>query len=181
MTESSLDALRDTLVARYDDLRRRLTHRLGSAELAGEALQDTWLRLDQGTGLASVRSPLAYLFRMAFNIAIDRKRAHNRRLIATEVEALLDVADDAPDAARILEARREIAALSDIMAELPPRQRSILLAARLDGTPQRKIAEELGISLSLVEKELKLAQEYCAARLGRTRLRSTGRGDLDRL
>jgi len=181
MNESSLDALRDILVARYDDLRKRLTRRLGSAELAGEALQDTWLRLDQASALTPVRSPVAYLFRMAFNIAIDRRRAHNRRLISTEIEELLDVADEAPDPARILEARREITALSQIMAELPPRQRYILLAARLDGMPQRKIAEQLGISLSTVEKELKLAQEFCAARLGRAATRNAGRGDLKRL
>jgi RNA polymerase sigma-70 factor (ECF subfamily) len=159
--------LRDVFVARYDDLRTRLTRRLGSAELASEALQDTYIRLDQATGLASVRSPMAFLFRMAMNIAIDRQRARNRRLTGHEVDVLLDVADDAPDPERIVDARREIEALVAIMAELSPRQRTVLLLARVDGMTQRRIAEQVGISLSLVEKELKVAQEYCAARLGR--------------
>jgi RNA polymerase sigma factor (sigma-70 family) len=181
MTDSNTAGLREVLVARYDDLRSRLSQRLGSAELAGEALQDTWLRLDQGDGIASVRRPMAYLFRMAFNIAVDRLRAQNRRLTTTEVQTLIETADEAPDPARTAEARFEVAALVRIMAELSPRQRSILLAARLDGTSQRKIAEQLGISLSLVEKELRLAQEYCAARLDRKLASSTVRGDLKRL
>jgi len=54
------------------------------------------------------------------------------------------------------------------MAELPPRQREILLAARLDGLPRREIANRLGISLRLVEKELQRAQEYCLAHRDRT-------------
>ena len=60
-----------------------------------------------------------------------------------------------------------------LIRELPERQRSILLAARLDGLPRREIAQRLGISLSLVEKELKQAHEYCMARwarLGKTEI-----------
>lgn len=176
MTESNLTALRDVLVVRYDDLKSRLSQRLGSSELASEALQDTWLRLDQQDGIGSVRSPLAYLFRMAFNIAVDRLRAQNRRLTTSEVQILIETPDEAPDPARTTEARFEVAALVQVMAELTLRQRSILLMARLDGISQRKIAERLGISLSLVEKELRTAQEYCVARLGRESQRGTVRG-----
>jgi RNA polymerase sigma factor (sigma-70 family) len=166
MTDGSLATLRHVLIVRYDDLRQRLTRRLGSAELASEALQDTYLRLEGASGIASVRSPASYLFRMAFNIAVDHRRARARRLARTEVHSLLDIADDAPDAARTVAARLEVEALAR-MAGMPLRRRSILMAARLDGVPQREIAERFGISLTLVEKELKLAQEYCAARLGR--------------
>jgi len=52
---------------------------------------------------------------------------------------------------------------------LPPRPRAILLAARLDGLSRQQIAERFGISVSMVEKELKRAQEHCAARFGRNR------------
>ncbi|MGY3587623.1 DNA-directed RNA polymerase specialized sigma24 family protein [Bradyrhizobium sp. USDA 4341] len=45
MTEASLTLIRRLLVERYDELKRRLARRLGSAELAGEALQDAWLRI----------------------------------------------------------------------------------------------------------------------------------------
>jgi RNA polymerase sigma factor (sigma-70 family) len=170
MTETSLITLRRLLLLRYDDFKARLTRRLGSVELAGDALQDTWLRLEEGEGIAAVRSHDSYLFRIAVNIARDRQRAENRRLTTTEVDTLLNIADDAPSQAQIVEARSDLHALQKVMADLPPRQRAILLAARLDGLSRRDIARRYRISLRLVQRELQEAQDYCAARLRRPKL-----------
>jgi RNA polymerase sigma-70 factor (ECF subfamily) len=155
------------LVDRYGDLKRRLARRLGSADWAEEALQDTFLRLDGAEVAGEIRNPGAYLFRTAVNIALNRRRAEHRRLGADEVEALLHIADDAPDALRVIESRADLTRLKAAMAELPARQRAILLAARLEGLPRREIAARFGISVSMVEKELKKAQEHCVARFGR--------------
>jgi RNA polymerase sigma-70 factor (ECF subfamily) len=155
-------------LVRYDDFKSRLTRRLGSAELAGDALQDTWLRLEQGDGIAAVRSDAAYLYRIAVNIARDRLRAENRRLTTGEVETLLNVADNVPGPEHIAETRSELKALQRVMAELPPRQRAILLAARLEGLPRQEIARRFRISVRMVQRELQDAQDYCAARLKRT-------------
>jgi len=122
MTETSLPALRRLLLLRYDELKARLTRRLGSSELAGDALQDTWLRLGQGDNVAAVRSQDAYLLQIAVNIARDRQRKESRRLTTTEVEALLNVADEAPNPARAMEAKSDLDALRAVMAELPPCQ-----------------------------------------------------------
>jgi RNA polymerase sigma-70 factor (ECF subfamily) len=167
MTEKARATLLSFLAVRYDDLKTRLTRRLGSAELAGEALQDTYLRLGHTDTDGMVRSPGAYIFRMAFNIAMDHRRAESRRLSVAEIHDLLNIADDAPGPEQIVGARSEIEALERVIEELPPRRRAVLLAARLEGLPQRQIALRLGISLRLVEKELKRAQEYCAERLGK--------------
>jgi RNA polymerase sigma factor (sigma-70 family) len=166
MTET-LVALRQRLLQGYDELKARLTQRLGSSELAGDAMQDTWLRLEHIEAVGVVRNPTNYLFRIALNIARDRLSADRRLLSAIEIEKLLDLADETPDPARAAEDRSDLRVVEAIMAELPPRQREILAAARLDDMPRREIAERLGISLSLVEKELKLAHEYCLARRGR--------------
>ncbi|MBR1220563.1 RNA polymerase sigma factor [Bradyrhizobium sp. U87765 SZCCT0131] len=184
MTESPLAALQRQLLLRYDDLKARLTRRLGSADAAGDALQDTWLRLQRGDSLASVRNQDAFLFRVAINIARDHLRADRRRLTTSEIDVLLNIADDTPDAARALEARSDIAVLRDIMAALPPRQREILLAARLDGLSRIEIAARFAISVRLVQRELQAAQDYCAARLRHARIgftsgrrESSGEGD----
>jgi RNA polymerase sigma-70 factor (ECF subfamily) len=167
--QEALPALRAFLIDRYSELRLRLARRLGSSDWAEDALQDTYLRLDGTEALGEIRNPGAYLFRAAFHIALNQRRAENRRLSAGEVESLLHIADDAPDALRIVEGRTDIARLKRVMAELPPRPRAILLAARLDGLSRQQIAERFGISVSMVEKELRRAQEYCAARFGRNR------------
>jgi RNA polymerase sigma-70 factor (ECF subfamily) len=168
----ALPALRAFLIDRYSDLRLRLTRRLGSSDWAEDALQDTYLRLDGAEALGQIRNPGAYLFRAAFHIALNQRRAENRRLSAGEVETLLHIADDAPDALRIVEGRTDITKLKRVMEELPPRARAILLAARLGGLSRQQIAERFGISVSMVEKELKRAQEHCAARFGRNRKRT---------
>ena len=86
---SSLAVLRDFMLQRYDDLKARLTRRLGCADMASDALQDTWLRLEGKDELGPVDSPGAYLLRMAVNVAVDQQRAENRRLTSSEAEALL--------------------------------------------------------------------------------------------
>jgi len=167
MTHDSRIGLQELLTLRYDDLKRRLVRRLGNSELAGDALQDTWLRLAGRPVAGAVKNPVGYLFRMACNAAVDRLRAEDRRLTYGEVDALLQVPDPLPGPAMAAQAQMELDALARIMEELPARQRHILLAVRLEYLPQREVAARLGVSLRLVELELRRAQEYCAARLGR--------------
>jgi RNA polymerase sigma-70 factor (ECF subfamily) len=167
MTGGNYAALRRLFLLRYDDLKTRLTRRLGSADLAGEALQDTWLRLHDAGGAAAVHHADAYLFTVAINIARDRRRAEVRRLTADEVGDLLDIPDDAPDQMRIAESRSELQVLEALLLELPPRQRAILLAARLEDVPRVEIARRFRISVRLVQRELLDAQNYCAGRLKR--------------
>ncbi len=165
MTEMTLTMLRRLLVERYDEFRTRLTQRLGSADLAGDAMQDTWLKLARVEAVGAVRSPGHYLFGIALNAARDRLQADSRYLTAVEIEGLLDLVDETPDPARVAEARSDLRILEAALAELSPRRRDILLAARLDGLPRQEIAKRLGISLRLVEKELHLAQAHCLTRL----------------
>jgi RNA polymerase sigma factor (sigma-70 family) len=178
MTETGLAALRRLLVQRYDELRVRLTRRLGSADLAHEVLHETWLRLDSSDSTAVVQSHEAYLFRAAINTALDRQRAENRRLTAAEVEGLLEVVDESPDPARIAEARSDLEAVQAIMLGLPPRQYAILLAARLDGLPRREIAKRFRISVRLVQRELQAAQDYCTKHFKRLNVNPVFTSDL---
>ena len=161
--------LRALLTERYQDLKSRLARRLGSLDWAEDALQETYLRLNGREIVGDVRNPAAYLLRSAFHAALNQRRADNRRLNAGEVEALLDLADDAPDAVRVISGRADLERLKQVMAELPPRPRAILLAARLEGLSRQEIARRFGISMSLVEKELRRAQAHCVARFKKIR------------
>ncbi|MEQ4576564.1 MULTISPECIES: RNA polymerase sigma factor [Gammaproteobacteria] len=161
--------LRDYLLGAYDDLRGRLARRLGCTEQASDALQDVWLRLatrPEQRGLEAVRNPRAYLLRMAFNVMVDRQRADSRLLNAEEIDSLLNLADPNPGPAQSTEERLELEALAGIIERMPARRRQILLSVRVEGMQQRDVAERLGVSLRLVQRELKAAQEYIAARLG---------------
>lgn len=169
MSESVFGALRDVIVQRYDELKRRLTWQLGSADLAGEALHDTWLRLESTENDASlVKSPVAYLLRMANNAAVDRMRSERRHLSSEELDSLVvELTDPAPGPAETALARADLEKLAGIIDTLPPRRRAILVAVRMQDTPQQEVADRLGISERMVSRELKAAHDYCTARMGR--------------
>jgi RNA polymerase sigma-70 factor, ECF subfamily len=166
--DSTRVLLRNTLLVRYDELKKRLTRRLGSEEAAGEALQDTFLRLETMTEAGPVRHPLAYLFRTALNIGINRRVSEARLLTASEVEAIFEIADDAPDPARIVEARSELAVVSRALGEMPLRRRQIFLASWVDGVGHRDLAQRFGVSVRTIQTELRAAVDHCAKRLHRT-------------
>ncbi|MCA6109662.1 RNA polymerase sigma factor [Bradyrhizobium cenepequi] len=164
MTESSLLVLRQLFLTSYGELKAKLAQRLGSADLADDAVQDTWLRLNRVEQVGHVGSPVNYLYRIALNVARDRILSERRYLNSAEIEKMLDLADETADPTASIEARSELRLVEMFISELPSRQRDILVAARLDGLSRSEIAKRLGISLSLVEKELKSAHEYCLAR-----------------
>jgi RNA polymerase sigma-70 factor, ECF subfamily len=174
VAESNQTRLRAAFAEDYDGLYRRLTKRLGSSELASEALHETFLRVDRASSVAQVQRPRDYLFRIAINIATDRRREERRLLNADEIDSLLHVADESPDPAQILEAREEVRALEKALAELPDRQRAIFFAAVIRSMPDHAIAERLGLTVRTVERDLQRALQHCARRLGRSLLRRGG-------
>jgi RNA polymerase sigma factor (sigma-70 family) len=170
VSDSSFGALRDFLVRRYDDLKKRLTLQLGSADLAGDALQDTWLRLEGASETQDtrepVRYPLSYLMRMATNAALDRIRSESRFLSGEQVEQVFaELSDPMPGPAQSAEARSEARRLADIIDEMPPRRRKVLILIRVDEMSRQEVADRLGVSLSLVDRELKRAHAHVVERM----------------
>ncbi len=164
MAKAGLDQLMYVLTHDYGTLKVRLARRLGSPDFADEVLQEAYLRL-QKMELPSIKHPRTYLFRVALNIAADRRRTESRRLARSEVELMLRLEYDELDPERVAEARSSIRLLVEAMEELPPRQRAILMAARFEGLPYAQIAARFGISTRYLERELKQALEYCRHRL----------------
>lgn len=159
----------------YDEFKVRLKRRLGSDDLACDVLQETYLRVDRLEAVDDLQKPNAYLYRMALNVAADRRQADARLLTGAEVEALLQVAED-QDPARIVGGQKEIQSLLGALYELPARRRRIFIAARLEEASHLEIAQRFGISTRMVEKELKAALGYCATRLERKVFQRFGPG-----
>jgi RNA polymerase sigma factor (sigma-70 family) len=167
MTETSWATLRELLVIKYEDFRKRLTRRLGSDDLAKELLHETYLHLSRADQPAPIRRPESYLFRIALNVAAGQRRSEPREATRLEIEAAIGVVDEAAQTERAVAARFDLAVLERAIEDLPQRRRSIFLAARVQEQPIQAIADSLGISRRLVELELKQALIFCAARLER--------------
>jgi RNA polymerase sigma factor (sigma-70 family) len=174
MTETTRATLRALLETGYAALRDRLKKRLGSQDLADEALQDTWLRLVRGGEVGALQNPDHYLFRIALNAAADRRDAESRRLSQGEVYAVLHLSDHMLDAEQIADMRAELTALEQALHDLSPRRRQIFILARVEDVAHDEIARRFGISARMVEKELRQALDHCGERLGRNVVRRFG-------
>ncbi len=142
-------------------LLRLLTARLGNAADAEDALQDMWMKLDQNPAALRaqpIAQPAAYLYRMAANLAADRRIAASRA--AARDAAWLEAqpgAEAQPDVERALLGRERLARIERALAAMPPRMSQALRLYRIEEMPQKQIAERLGITLSGVEKLLRRA------------------------
>ncbi|MDM0089971.1 MULTISPECIES: RNA polymerase sigma factor [unclassified Variovorax] len=163
MSEMPTELLR-FFVDRYDMLKRKLVHRLGSTEMAEDVLHDTYVKLSTRALGAPVKSPQSFLLRTAVNLAIDRIRADRQLLSMEEVDALL-LPDKGANPADAAAARIELEAVAHAMDRLPPLRRQLLFASRVEGTPQKELAQRYGISLRRVEREIHLAHAFCAEQM----------------
>lgn len=169
MEEADRRSLLRHLAQRYDELMRRLVPRLGVVE-AEDALQDAYLRIGQAEAVPAVNDPSAYLLRVAKNAAADRRRTFRRqRLDDVEVARLMEIEDNTPSPAAILESREELDRLSAALSELPERRRAIFLAARVEELPHQFIAARFGVSVRTVANEIDRTLEHCGQRLKKNR------------
>jgi RNA polymerase sigma-70 factor, ECF subfamily len=168
MVEEPRPTLRQLLATRYEELKRKLTRRLGSADTAAEVLHETYLRLDGVVELARVRNPGGLLYRIALNVAMDGYRSDARWLRRAELETLTHVEENQLTPERIVLARSEIAMLELALTEMPPQRRAIFTAALIDDLPYRTIAARFGVSVRQVEREVRRALDHAEVRLERT-------------
>jgi len=174
MSDQTRAQLRASLTSRYIQLRDRLTSRLGSRDLAGEALHEMWLRLQDGPELAPVEDPDAYLYRAALNTASNLDAARRRVLGAVDIDDLLNIPDDAPDPERIVIARNELAVLRRLLGKLTRRQRDIFIESFGAGATHAELAARYGVTLRLIQMELRHAILHCASGVERNNLFARG-------
>ncbi|MDC8757655.1 RNA polymerase sigma factor [Janthinobacterium fluminis] len=158
--------LLDYLSKRYANLKLRLTRMLGNGDMASDALHDTYLRLHGQDEHGPIRSPGAYLVRMAHNIAVDVQRRQRRALSGEAIDALLEeMCDPAPGPEQAAESRSDLDALLKVMERMPERRRLIVVMVHWEEATQKEAAARLGVSLRTVASELKRAHESLNAYL----------------
>lgn len=167
MVKSTRASLQRSLVEGYAQLRDRLAARLGSKDLAGEALHETWIKLNDGAELAPIADPDAYIYRAAINTASNLAASQRRSLGTLEIEDIMGIADEAPDPERIAIGRSELAMVWKILGELTPRQRHVFIESFTGTESHAELAERYGVSVRMIQMDLREAILHCARRTRR--------------
>jgi RNA polymerase sigma-70 factor (ECF subfamily) len=156
----------DRIASRYyDRLVRFFKRRNRSTEDAADLAQDTFARL-WSADLRQIRKPESFLFTTALNLLRDSARSAQVRYAALSVSAEeAQLVCPAPQAERVLDGEHRMRVLEAALRELSPKCRAVFVLFHFDGVPQRDIADQLRISVSMVEKYVKQAVDHCQRRL----------------
>ena len=146
------------------ELARYVSRRVGDRSAASDVVHDAFVRMAEQP-MTKVQDVRSYLYRIARNLLLDRKKQNvRRRTFAVPHEVLLGIADDAPSPEETADARLRLERLQNLVRELPFKTQQIFVLHRIDGLSYVDVARRLGISESSVQKHLALAVQYIARR-----------------
>ncbi|QOJ22786.1 MAG: sigma-70 family RNA polymerase sigma factor [Gammaproteobacteria bacterium] len=155
-----VDAL---FIAHRAQLRRAAFKILGDWDRADDVIHDAYLKIRVcSDNKSEVKQPIAYLFQTVRNMAIDqyRRSVFELDLFDSEEEGFL-----VPDKLRTpdiyLMHFQSLDLIIVALSELPERTRRVFELYRIEGYTQRMIAEELQISVSLVNILIHTAIRHC--------------------
>lgn len=158
-SQSPVEQLLDVLEIEYEALLARLSAHLRSSEVAAEALHDVYLKLRAEPFIGDLHRPHSYLYRMAVNLAKNRRR-NDWRMVTMDDAELSEFPDSAPDQESATLASDEMSRTLQALHTLPVRRQAIFLARWRDEKSQGEIAAEFGLHKRSVQKELARAETY---------------------
>ncbi len=132
-----------------------------------DLVQDVFYRLTSRSDQAQLERPEAFIFQIAANLLRDKarreatKRAFTKQLSDQNQNAFEELSPE-----RVLLGKEKVVALKNALNELPERTRNVFLLHRFEEFKYREIAQQLGISMSSVEKHMMDAIKHLAHRLG---------------
>lgn len=155
----------------YRELLNFLSRAVNDRHAAADLAQESYVRVLalQQSG-QHVAEPRALLYRTARNLVIDRHRrgAVRGQLHDTDLDddAGLDAVDTlaAPAASEPETAAMSAQAVEAMLAaigELPLRCREAFILHKFDGLAQAEVARRMGISVTMVERHIRLAMQAC--------------------
>ncbi|MDB6060278.1 MAG: polymerase ECF-subfamily sigma-70 factor [Verrucomicrobiaceae bacterium] len=150
------------LVHHYDELIDYVRRHFGDRGFARDIVHDVCVQIMERTEQTGVRIPLALLRRISHDKAVDRCRGEaTRRRWIDVVDTLPDAVCPSSDLLRGLTAEQELELLTRAIEALPLRRRQVFILNKIHQLPQADVAARLGISVKMVEKQLRLAMLHC--------------------
>lgn len=147
---------------------------VGERSLAEDVVQDAYLRLERAekrhAADNSLDEPLAYLFKIVRNLALDVRQRLNRErghLTLGDAAGTDRIPADRPDPESQAIDRDQLRLLQAALDELPRRSRVALEMHRFGDYRIADIAAHLGVSVGTAHALVVGALDHCKSRLGR--------------
>lgn len=132
-------------------LRRAACRWMGDRDLADDVMQEACIKLMQLPPPPCVQQPVAYCMRVVQHLCIDhlRRRQAEQRVFADEADGVGNEASTtSPEHVAI--GRQCLREVDRCLRTLPARTRQAFVLHRLHGRTQQDVADQLGVSITLV-------------------------------
>ena len=128
-----------------------------------DIVQEAYARVLAAKAEREVRSPKAFFFATARNLAYDRYR--ETKVAGREALRDIDdlsVLDETVDIVETVARNQEIEIMTQAIQSLPDRCRQVLTLRYVYGLSRQEIADELGISMHTIEAHVTTGIKRCA-------------------
>lgn len=157
------EVLSQVYLLERDKLIGFIRNRIRAEKHAQDVLQDVYLKVQQVNDEPKVLNAKAYLYRLTNNLIIDYQRRQIRS-DARDCQDTQEVANHLGPEQR-LEYQQQLDIVQQAMAELPDKTRRVFELNRVDLVDKQQVAQQLEISVNMVEKHLRKAIQYCRHKL----------------
>lgn len=138
----------------------RLQYRLRNIAEAEDVTSETFLRVIARQGLEAINEPRAYLTMVAKSVLIQNWRRRELERVYVEImsQAPPSVVPSPEERALLLESLERIAIALDALSD---KARRAFLMSQLDGLTYAQIAQEVGVSVSMVRRYMAQGLRQC--------------------
>ena len=149
----------------WRDYLARVVSRIVPPHEIEDIVQETYVRACQVKPQEEIKSPGAFMTRIARNLAIDHiKRAESRLVSRMEEDTdgrLNDIRFLADEPFDQVASNEEFAHFCEAVRDLPLKCRRVFVLKKVYGYSQREIAKELNLSENTIEKHIAKGMKHC--------------------
>ncbi|WP_317932837.1 RNA polymerase sigma factor [Halioxenophilus sp. WMMB6] len=154
----------DVFMQQQAPLRRFISRFLVPAQDIEDIAQEAFLRAYETEKKRALDEPKAFLFRIARNLMLSELGKKSRKVTdyIDDIESV-DTQLRTQPLEECVASQQKVGILCEAVATLPPRCRKVFLLKKVYGMPHKEISEQLGISVSTIEKHLIKGMRQCNA------------------
>ncbi len=143
-------------------LRAWLNSRYSEQIDVDDLIQEALVRILRANEEGDLKSPKAYFFAVARNLALDHIRRSkvifNESLLNSEA---MDLFDEAESIEETVSRNQELEILTEAIQSLPERCRRAFTLSKVYGMTYNQIAEEMGITFNTVSAQIAIGLSKC--------------------